>query len=565
MESYRIEGQRTGSFAMHFSWPLAGSKPSERKDAELTRAWIGSPRLVVLLAAAIAALVLAGCGGGAGQQGGGQAGGGNNLVVGIDQEPAILNQCIVGGDLLVTGDVTSGIQESPLKIMPDLSFKPWLAEQMPEVVSEDPLVIQYRLKEGLTWSDGKPLTSEDAKWTYEQIMDPDNQIITRLGWEDIEKFETPDERTVRMTFSKPFAPWRTLLGGSCTQIFPKHVYEGKDFNKDLNNEIVGSGPYKFKEWKKGQSLTVVRNDNYWGEKPAIDEITYRFIPDTNSLIAALQNGEVSFIHPPPDIGLLEKLQGIEGAKVEYKPGTIWEHIAFNVDKVDNLKMRQAIAYGINREQVVNEILKGQVKPLNSFLVPEQEPYYTPAWEDYTYDPDRARQLVQEAKAEGASTEISFSTTSDNTLRETLQQVVQQQLKDVGITITIDNSSAETFFGERTPQGDFEMGEWAWYANPDPSSTTLFAANQVAPKGQNYYRYRNEEVSALLEQSDETIDEGKRAELLRRAQDLMAQDVPIIPMYQRPDYYAWSENLQGPEVNPSIAGAFWNIGEWSLSN
>ncbi len=522
----------------------------------------------MLLAAAIAALVLAGCGGGqqGGQEGGGSADGGDkNLVVALDQEPAILNQCIVGGDLAATNNVVSGIQESPLRITPDLDFEPQLADGMPEVVSEDPLVIEYKLKEDLTWSDGEPLTSEDARWTYEQIMDPDNQIITRLGWEDVEKFETPDERTVRMTFSKPFAPWRTLLGGSCTQIFPKHVYEGKDFNKALNSELVGSGPFKFKEWKKGQSLTVERNDNYWGEKPALDEITYRFIPDTNSLIAALQNGEVDFINPPPDIGLLEKLKGIDGATVEYKAGTVWEHIAFNLEKVDNLKMRQAIAYGINREQVVNEILKGQVSSLDSFLVPEQKPYYTPAWEDYTYDPDRARQLVQEAEAEGASTEISFSTTSDNALRETLQEVVQQQLKDVGITITINNSSAETFFGERTPDGDFEMGEWAWLANPDPTSTTLFAADQVPPDGQNYYRYTDEEVTELLKQSDETIDEDQRAELLRQAQDLMAEDLPIIPMYQRPEYYAWSQELKGPDVNPTLAGPFWNVGEWSLSD
>ena len=534
----------------------------------MSRAWISNPRLSILLSATFVALILAGCGGdqqGGGQQGGGGGSASNNLVVALDQEPAILNQCIVGGDLAATNNVVSGIQESPLRITPDLGFEPWLAEEMPEVLSEDPRVIQYRLKEGLTWSDGKPLTSEDARWTYEQIIDADNQIISRFGWEDVEKFETPDERTVKITFSKPFAPWRTLLGGSCTQIFPKHVYDGKNFNKALNNEIVGSGPFKFKEWNKGQDITVVRNDNYWGEKPAIDQITYRFIPDTNSLIAALQNGEVNFINPPPDIGLLERLKGIEGANVEYKAGTVWEHIAFNLDKVDNLKMRQAIAYGINREQVVNEILKGQVSPLHSFLVPEQEPYYNPAWEDYTYDPDRARQLVQEAEAEGASTEISFSTTSDNTLRETLQEVVQQQLKDVGITVTIDNSSAETFFGERTPEGDFEMGEWAWLASPDPTSTTLFAADQVAPKGQNYYRYRNEEVTALLKQSDETIDEAERAELLRQAQDLMAEDLPIIPMYQRPEYYAWSENLKGPDVNPSLAGPFWNVGEWSLSN
>ncbi len=515
--------------------------------------------------AGAALLGVAGCGGGGGggQQGGG-GGGGNSLIVALDQEPAILNQFIVGGDLAATNNITSAIIESPLRIMPDLSFEPQLADGMPKVIQDDPLVIEYKLKDGLKWSDGKPLTSADAKWTYEQQVAKKNQIITRFGWEKVTKFETPDDLTVRITFSEPFAPWMSILGGSATQILPKHVYEGKDFNKVMNDELVGSGPFKLKEWKKGQSVVVERNENYWGEKAPLDQITYRFIPDTNTLVTSLQSGEVEFINPPPDIGLLEKLEGIDGATVEYKSGTVYEHITFNVEKIDNLKMRQAIAYGINRDQAVEQILKGQVTPLNSFLVPEQKPFATPAWEKYTYDKARATQLVEEAKAEGAATEITFSTTSDARLRETLQEVIQQQLKDIGITVKIDNSSAETFFGERTPAGDFEMGEWAWLANPDPSSTTIFAGNQVPPKGQNYARYKNDEVTRLLEDSDKAIDEAERADLLKQAQELIAEDLPMLPMYQRPEYYAWAERLSGPDVNPTIAGPFWNVGEWSVS-
>src|SRR5215211_2014462 len=217
--------------------------------------------------AGAALLGVAGCGGGGGQQGGdGGGGGGNTLTVGYYEEPAILNSFIVGGDLAATADVTAPILQSPLVILPDLSFGPQLADGMPKVLSESPLTIEYKLKKGLTWSDGKPLTSADAKFSYDLIMAPENKIITRTGWEDIEKFETPDDLTVRMTFKKPYAPWMTLLGGSETQIWPKHIYEGEDFNKVANTELIGSGPFKFREWKKGQSLTLDRNENYWGEK-----------------------------------------------------------------------------------------------------------------------------------------------------------------------------------------------------------------------------------------------------------------------------------------------------------
>jgi peptide/nickel transport system substrate-binding protein len=523
--------------------------------------------------AGAALLGVAGCGGGGGQQGngggqsgGGGGGGGTTLTIGYDQEPAILNQYLVGGDLAATQDMTAGILQSPLQIMPDLSFQPWLTDGEPKVVSKSPLTIEYKLKEGLTWSDGKPLTSADARFTYDMVMEKKNKILSRLGWEDIQKFETPDKQTVRFTFKKdkPFAPWKTLLGGQSTQILPKHIYEGKDFNTAANNEIVGSGPYKLQSWNKGQSITLVPNENYWGRKPAFEQITFRFIPDTNTLNTSLQSGEVDFIRPPTDIGLLEKLKSFDGVKVDSKAGTVWEHIAFNTEKVDNLNLRKAIAYGINRKQVVDEILKGQVSPLQSVLVPDQEPYYTPAWDNYNYDPNKAKQLAQQAKSEGADTTITFSTTSDNKLRETLQQIVQQQLKDVGITVKIKNTAAQTFFGKWTPEGTFEMGEWAWLANPDPSITTLFASDQIPPDGQNYYRYKNQRFTELLKKSDQTVDVNQRADLLRQAQDIMAQDLPLIPMYQRPEIYAYKENLNGPQVNPTLAGPFWNIGDWSFS-
>ena len=518
-------------------------------------------------------LGVAGCGGG-GNQGvtsggkggtGGGGGGKNDLQVGYDQEPSILNNFIVGGDLAATGDMIAGVQESPLQIMPDLSLTPRLAEAMPKLVSKNPQVVEYKLKDGLTFSDGKPLTSADAKFTFEQIMDKKNKIITRTGWEKISKFETPDKRTVRITFKEPYAPYLTLLAGSQTQILPKHIYEGKDFNTAMNNSVVGSGPFKFDQWKKGQFLKLVRNDNYWGTKAALESVTFQWIPNTNTLINSLKNGGVQFINPPVDIGILQKLKGISGTKTQVRAGTVWEHIAFNTSKVKNLNLRKAFAYGIDRNQIINKLLKGQVNPLQSVLIPDQKPYYTPAWEQYKYNPDQAKKLAQQAKSEGADMNVTFSTTSDNTLRESLQQIVQQQVQAYGINIKIKNTAAETFFGQWTPQGNFEMGEWAWLANPDPTSTSLFASDQIPPKGQNYYRYKNDQVTKWLHDSDKTLDVNGRAALLKKAQDQMAKDVPLIPMYQRPVYVSYTEKLSGPKDNPTIAGPFWNVGEWKLSS
>jgi peptide/nickel transport system substrate-binding protein len=518
---------------------------------------------------------VAGCGGGNGgsQQGGngggsGGDGGGNNsnLVVQESFEPSILNPFITGGDAAATADVTAGILEQPFQLMPDLTYSPKLADGDARVVSEDPQVIEFKLKDGLKWSDGKPLTSADLKWTYEQIMDEKNKIISRTGWEKIERFETPDDLTVKMVFKESYAPWRDLWGaGASSSVLPRHVYEGKDFNRALNNEIVGSGPFKLREWNKGQNLVIERNENYWGEAPKLDTVTYRFISDTNTTIAALESGEVQFIYPGTDVGIFERLRRIEGTKVLSRSGGIWAHMSFNNEKLNNKKMRQAIAYGINRQQIIDEVLKGQdVNPLQSVIVPQLTEYYTPAWERYAYDPDRARQLVREAESEGASSTIQYSTSAGAKINETIQQIVQSQLKDVGINIQIKNADPTTLLGERLPKGDFEIITFTWLTTGDPQITTLFSANQLPPKGQNYILYKNERVTRDLEESDGAVEVAERARLLKDAQERMAEDCPILPLYQRPDIYAFSDRLKGPEVNPSLAGPFWNIGDWSLS-
>lgn len=524
-------------------------------------------RLVLALAViAFAALVTGGCSDEREQVRGGSSGGettaSEDLVVGYDREPAILNPFIVGGESVATSDLVAGILERPYEIQPDLTLASELAEGEPNILSKDPLVIEYRLKENLTFSDGEPLTSADARFTYNAIMRPKNETISREGWEKIEDFETPDEQTVRITFSEPYAAWRDLLSGPQSAILPRHIYRGRDFNRALNEEIVGSGPYVLQEWNKGQNLILERNTNYWGAAPSIPRITFRFLPDPGELDAALQSGGVSFVNPPLKKGLEKELESYEEVRVDRAAGTFWEHIGFNTDKINNRKLRRAVAYGIDREQLLEEVLPGQVEPLDSVLVPEQKAFYTPAWEKYDFDPEQARRLVQQAEAEGVDPAISFTTTSDE-LRTALQKEVGRQLENVGITVETDNTSSSTLFEERLPEGDFQMGGWAWLATPEPQLNTLFGGDSFPPDGQNYYRYENPKASFLMQQAGETIDREKRAYIIKQVQRIMAEDLPLIPLYQRPVYYAYDEKLEGPEVNPTLAGPFWNIGEWSV--
>ncbi|MGF1470255.1 MAG: ABC transporter substrate-binding protein [Rubrobacteraceae bacterium] len=486
----------------------------------------------------------------------------NSLLVGYDQEPDTLNPFIVGGESVATSDMVAGILEQPYEVQPDLTMAPELAEGAPNVVSKDPLTIEYRLKDYLTFSDGEALTSADAKFTYRTIMDSQNNIISREGWDKIKRFETPDEQTVRIVFSEPYAAWRDLLSGPQSAILPEHVYAGEDFNLAMNDELVGSGPYTLREWNKGQYLVLEANGIYWGGAPPTSHITFRFIPDADELNGALQSGEVSFINPPLQTGLAKELRSYEGVEVISASGTTWEQIAFNTDEVDSPELRRAIAYGIDREKLLAEVLPGKVKPLNSVLLPEQKQFYVPAWKKYDFDLERAEKLVQEAASKGADPNISFTSTLDDELRRSLQSEVRRQLENVGITVEINNAPSSALFDERLPQGEFEMGEWAWISTPQPTVTSLFSAEALPPDGQNYYRYENPEASFLMGQADRAVDGKERAELLKQVQRIMADDLPVIPLYQYPVYYAYDENLKGPVVNPTLAGPFWNIEHWT---
>ncbi len=504
---------------------------------------------------------------------------GGSLVIGYDQEPDVLNPFIKGGDMMATAVIVRVVLQGLLEIKPDLSYGPQLAEKVPSVkdgtVTENPFTVTYKIKEEAKWSDGKSITSNDVKFTWETIMNEKWNIISRTGYDKIEKIETPDEKSVKIVFKEPYAPWKDLFGGSYF-ILPKHALEGKDFNTVMNRAIpIAAGPFKFKEWKSGDSITLVRNENYWKDLAYLDSVTFKYIPETTTQLAQFKTGEVDFVYPPPDVDLLEQLKATPNTVVSVKAGTVWEHIAFNNtdEHLKNARVRKAIAYGINREIIAEEVMKGQVKPLHSFIVPEQATYYIPVWEEYKYDPKKAEALLKEAgyakgtdgiyAKTGKRLKLTFSTTAGNVARERIQQIIQSDLKKIGIEIEIKNTEAGTYFGTWLPEGQYQIGLWAWLASPDPGYTTLFAGDQIPDKGQNYYRYVNDAVTKLWHEQDVTIDETERIKLIKEAQTLMAEDCPFVPLYQRFEFIAHTDKLHGPVNNPTLQGPTWNMGEWWL--
>ncbi|MBE0475951.1 MAG: peptide ABC transporter substrate-binding protein [Coriobacteriia bacterium] len=536
--------------------------------------------LVLTLALVLGLSLVTGCGRAAeGERGGDERAVepkvGGTLVIGYEQEPEILNPFIEGGDMMATKDVVANVLWGLVRVRPDFTYEPLLVEEVPTLenglVTEDPFTVTYKIREEAVWSDGTPVTGEDVEFTWQTTMDEKNKILSRTGYEDIERIDA-DGKTAKLTFKKPYAAYKDLFAVSQT-LLPKHALEGKDFNEVINAEIpVASGPFVFKEWAKGDSITLERNEAFWSEHTSyLDAVTFKFIPDTNTEVAQFKTGEVDAINPAPDVSLIEQLEAVEGADVQADPGTIWEHLGFNLEKVSDARVRQAVAYAVDRDAISNQVMKGQVSPLQSIFVPEQASVYVSAWEKYAFDTTKAEQLLGEAGyAKGADgyyakggnrLTIEIKSTAGNAGREKVQQIMQSQLKDVGIELRIDNEEPSTFLGSTVVDGTYELGLWAWLASPDPGSTFLYASDAVPPGGQNYYRYRNDQVTEWLKASDAEVDEAARAELLKKVQTQIAEDVPLIPLYQRLSIVAARGGIHNVENNATLEGVFWNLGEW----
>ena len=505
---------------------------------------------------------------------------GGSLVFGAEQEPAGLNTNLVCCTLAWGTWIINQVIEGAYEVQPDFSYKPDLIESDPEI-TDDPFTLTYQIREEAAWSDGTPVSAEDFEFTWKTWVDPDVTIASRTGYEIIEKAEIIDDKTIKFTFEEPYAGWRDLFG----PVLPKHALEGENFNKVWNKAIVNpktgepiaSGPFLFEEWKKGSELTLVRNEEYWGEHTAyLDKIVWRFIPETNAEIQALRGGEVEAIYPQPQLELVP-LFNQQGLEIEVNPGTTWEHLDIQVGDnghpaLRHQYVREALAMAIDREGLVAQLFRDlmpDLGALHNLMYVGNHPDYVPNWEKWEHDPQGTTALLEDNgctkgadgiyECDGERLSFGFTSTSGNALRELAFQVIQQQLKLAGIEVKSEFGDAAVVFGDKVlVQGNYDLFMFAWVGTPDPQGNVeIFKCRG----SQNFTGHCNEEASELLEQSSNELDEEARAALMNRADELLSIDIPVIPLYQKPTFLAYNTKLHNMIDNSTAEGFAWNADEW----
>jgi len=504
---------------------------------------------------------------------------GGQLVYGSLQEPDTLNPLL--SDLLATAEVSSLIFSGLIATDDTGQWLPDLAVTVPTLqsggVSRDGLTVTYKLRQGVTWHDGSPFTANDVKFTWQLIMNSKINIVSRDGYDKIKTIETPDPYTVVIRFKEYYPAYLTLF----STILPQHILEAVgDVNKAaFNRSPIGTGPFKFKEWRLAESVVLETNSTYFRGKPNLDTIIYKVIPDSNIMLLQLKAGEVDIVSNVA-FSQLDQVKDIAGMQVIITPNMIWEHLDFNLDNAlfQDVRVRQAIAAGIDKQALIANVLKSVATP----AVGDQSPLswgYNTGVQQEVRDVNAARELLVQAgwklgddgifAKDGSKLAFSLAFPTGNRSREIVASVIGQQLKEVGIAVEIKPVDPKIFFGEVLKKRGFETAMYAWVAGIDPNDLSLWHSKKIPSRsngydGQNYPGWRNAEIDALTEQGAYTIDSEGRKPIYFRIQDIIVQEHPVVPLYFRSNIDAVKNTVVNYHSNPTSSGNLWNAWQWGFA-
>ena len=502
-----------------------------------------------------------------------------------EQEPPSLRGGWIDNNLLATGLVTNNIWYGGQIYDDSATLRPRLFEAQPKLVKRSPQTVTFKYRASAVWSDGKPVVCEDWKATWRVFINAQFNVVSREGWKDIRSV-TCSGKAGTIVFSRPFAAWESLVSGG---VYAAHVIRGKNMNQMFNNSIpVSSGPWKFQSWQRGVQLTLVKNPRFKaGPAMKLDRVVFRYIVDTNARFQALKAGEGHIMEPQPQLQIADVLND-NAFKVQRSPEYAFEHIDIQLGPRGHpaLKLpyvRQALMTGINRQQIASALFRtiapGLPRLDNLVFKPFEKAGYQTHFRKWAYDPGKVISLLKgrgctggpSAPSDGNSSIFScpgvgslsfrFFTTTGNQLRTLAFEVMERQLKSVGIELIPRFQTAGVLFGSTLPSSDWDLIMFTYGGGPDSKITS----NNLYSCGadQNYGNYCDPKATKAFNAATREFDVSKRNALLNQGDAQLAEDLPSIPLYTRPKFVISTAKLSGPVLNTTSEGTPWNVGTWQL--
>jgi peptide/nickel transport system substrate-binding protein len=495
----------------------------------------------LLAVAATGALVLSGCSGGDSVDtgGGGGGGGGDNvLVAAVSAQPDQFDphKTTAYPSFQVLENVYDTLVVPSAE---DLTMEPSLATEW--TTSDDNLTWTFTLRDGVKFHDGSDFDSADVVYSYNRIIDEDLSNSYRFA--NVTSVEAPDPQTVVITVSKPTPNLLSQIGGfKGMAILP----EGAAENMDLTTEADGTGPFKL-ESSDASSTKLTRFDDYWGDKPTLDGVEFRYITEPAAALTALKNGEVQWTDnvPPQQV---DKLKDDDAVELQSTASTDYWYMSMNLKKApfDNKLVRQAIATAVDRDEVTQAARFDAARP-NQTAIPEDSFFYY----DYSpFDPDvdKAKQLMQQA---GVTTPIDMGLMVTDEFPEsvTAAQVIASELEPIGINVKVETLDFATWL-DRESQGQFDSFMLSWLGNIDPAD--FYEQQHMTGASNNYQGYSNPQVDALLTQAATEVDQDARKDLYDQAAKMIVDDVSYLYLYNPDVVQAWAPGLKGYSIRADRA-------------
>jgi peptide/nickel transport system substrate-binding protein len=423
------------------------------------------------------------------------------------------------------------------------AIEPDLAESW--TISPDGKVYTLNLRANLKFGDGSPLKASDAKYSLLRLRDKEGAVMAGM-FTDIDTIDTPDDRTLVINLKQRSAPFLAALAMFSAAVLPEKTL--KERGDDFGANPIGAGAFNFKEWKRGAYISLVKNPHYWeADRVKLDSIEWSYVPNDNTRILKLQTGEVDAAIFIP-FNRAKELDRNKDINVHMDPSSRMDHMLVNHSHkpLDDLRVRRAIYYALNRQAIVDVVTFGFGKVANSFI-PAGAMYYNPDNLDYPYDPSAAKKLLADAGVKDLTLDLLI--TAGDSVHDQIGVMVKDQLGKVGIDVNIVKQE-EGQQWESTVAGEYDISVNYWTNDViDPDQKSSFCVYGDKENLSYYTRYSNPKVTALVEQGRTELDAAKRRQIYHDIQRMAKEDVHWIDLYYSPFRNASRTNVVGFFQNP----------------
>lgn len=497
---------------------------------------------------------------------------GGTLISAMTGEPSGLISMIAGES--ASSAISSNIFNSLLKYDKNLELESDLAQSWE--ISADQKTISFKLKPNMQWADGKPITSADVLFTWQAVTDDKTASPYASDFQLVKQAETPDPLSFRVTYAQAYAPALDSWAG--LQILPKHLLEGQDLHTTaFARNPVGSHYYKLDSWNNGENLKLSRNPNSVLGQAKIDRLITRIIPDNSAQLLELMadNIDLMGLDPIKYSRIIPARPELQKKLALYKElGNSYTYLGFNLKHkpFDDIRVRKAINHAIDKQEIIDGVYLGLGINIASPYKPGTR-WSNPALQAYTYDPEKAKNLLKEAGFSDSDGDgildrdgkpFAFEiVTNQNKEREKSAVLIQRRLKEIGIDVKIRAIEWASFISRFIKTGDFDVVILGWGLGLDPDQYNIWHSSQQKPGQFNFIGYNNTKVDKLLEEGRLELNSDKRMKIYHEFAHLLLEDSPIVYLSAGYGLTAIHKRIKGIDNPAPPAGIGHNAQDWYI--